>query len=124
MLRCVAALFWVFAFGSLVGGHFSGVQWSHCRSGKLQSFFACAIAPETFLREVPLSCNVSSSAYLEADADVSGANSSPPSHSTLRARTPLVEEFLNERASKVGLELAPAGGISNAELAFGSNNRH
>jgi hypothetical protein len=48
------------------------------RRGKLQSFFSKAIAPKTFLREVPLTITVSSSAgYVMADADLSDANSSP-----------------------------------------------
>jgi hypothetical protein len=59
------------------------------RSGKLQSFFADAIAPNTFLRKVPLTMIVSSSARqrCQVDADVSGANSSPsgPLHPKRRA---------------------------------------
>jgi len=48
------------------------------RRGKLQSFFADAIAPETFLRVVPLTIAASSSAWHgQTDADLSGANSSP-----------------------------------------------
>lgn len=34
------------------------------RSGKLQSFFSIAIAPNTFLRELLLTLSVSSSAWL------------------------------------------------------------
>jgi len=59
------------------------------RYGKLQSFFSDAIAPNSFLRKVPLTIIVSSSArqWIRADADVSGANSSPqgPLHTQQRA---------------------------------------
>jgi hypothetical protein len=50
------------------------------RYGKSQSFLSDAIAPNSFLRKVPPTCIVSSSARSRdrADADVSGANSSPP----------------------------------------------
>jgi len=53
---------------------------SSLRCGKLQSFFSGAIAPNTFLREVPPTIAVSSSAgaSASADADLSSANSSPP----------------------------------------------
>jgi len=53
---------------------------SSLRYGKSQSFFSGAIAPNTFLREVPPTSAVSSSAGAEApaDADLSSANSSPP----------------------------------------------
>jgi hypothetical protein len=56
-----------------------GLRRSCRRYGKLQSFFSDAIAPNTFLRKVPLTITVSSSARIRyrADADKSGANSSP-----------------------------------------------
>src|SRR5262245_43686699 len=59
----------------LVGGLRLGCR----RHGKLQSFFADAIAPHTFLRKVPRASIASSSARkrLRADADVASANSSP-----------------------------------------------
>jgi len=54
--------------------------------------FPSAIAPNTFLRKVPLTITVSSSAWsgTRADADVSGANSSPegPLHPQRRAAGP------------------------------------
>ena len=46
-----------------VGGHFCLVQLSCRRCGKLRSFLSSAIAPDTFLREVPLAVVVSSSAW-------------------------------------------------------------
>src|SRR5262245_61476617 len=59
------------------------------RYGKLRSFFSSAIAPNTFLRKIPLPRTVSSSARerTRADADVSSANSSPkgPLHPERRA---------------------------------------
>jgi hypothetical protein len=59
---------------------FFGLRHGCRRYGKLRSFFADAIAPDSFLRKVPLTRLASSSARwrTEADADVSGANSSPP----------------------------------------------
>jgi hypothetical protein len=42
--------------------HFFGIRLGCRRCGKLQSFFSDAIAPNTFLREVPLTLAVSSSA--------------------------------------------------------------
>ena len=49
------------------------------RHGKLRSFLSNAIAPKSFLRKVPLAFTASSSAVIlgAADADGSGANSSP-----------------------------------------------
>ena len=62
---------------------------SSLRCGKLQSFLSQAIAPNTFLREVPPTRAVGSSAgpWASADADLSSANSSPPGplHPTRRA---------------------------------------
>ena len=69
--------------------HLVGIRLGCRRSGKLQSFFADAIAPNTFLRKVPPMMIVGSSARqrTRADADVSGANSSPsgPLHPKRRA---------------------------------------
>jgi hypothetical protein len=65
---------------------------SSLRFGKLQSFLASAIAPNTFLRNVPPTITASGSAgsSIPAGADVSGANSSPPGplHPTRRAARP------------------------------------
>jgi hypothetical protein len=63
---------------ALAGIDFGFVWLSSLRCGKLQSFFSAAIAPNTFLREAPLAIAASSSAgHDPADADLSGANSSP-----------------------------------------------
>jgi hypothetical protein len=71
------------------GCHFFGIRLGCRRYGKLQSFFSDAIAPNTFLRKVPPTILVGSSARqrTRADADVSGANSSPsgPLHPKRRA---------------------------------------
>jgi hypothetical protein len=112
--RIVCGLFVV-----MTGWWTLGIQFGRRRRGKLQPFFACAVAPEPFLREVPLTFTVNSSASPEADADVSGANSSPykPLHSPRRAA--LSRMTLNViAASKVGLELARTEGISNAGSAI------
>src|SRR5262249_43870487 len=90
------------------------------RYGKLQSFFSDAIAPHSFLRKVPLTVIVSSSARsrTRADADVSGANSSPqgPLHTQRRAGW-LPPSLTKAAASKDRLELAPTGGISSCRKA-------
>jgi len=58
---------------------FVGVRLGCRRFGKLRSFFSFAIAPNTFLRKTPLTiireqlCRL----IVAADADLSGANSSP-----------------------------------------------
>ena len=61
-------------------------------TGSCDRSFPSAIAPNTFLRKVPLTITVSSSAWsgTRADADVSGANSSPegPLHPQRRAAGP------------------------------------
>jgi hypothetical protein len=59
--------------------HFFGIRPGCRRYGKLRSFFSDAIAPYSFLRKVPLTIIAGSSARyrIRADADVSGANSSP-----------------------------------------------
>src|SRR5262249_3487982 len=90
------------------------------RYGKLRSFFADAIAPNSFLRKVPRTITVSSSARkrIRADADVSGANSSPqgPLHTQRRAGR-LPPSLTEAAASKDRLELAPTGGISSCRQA-------
>jgi hypothetical protein len=90
------------------------------RYGKLPSFFSSAIAPNSFLRKVPLTITVSSSARsrVRADADVSGANSSPvgPLHTQRRAGR-LPPALTRAAASKDRLELALTGGISSCLAA-------
>src|SRR5262249_60136409 len=87
---------------------------------KLRSCFASAIAPNSSLRKVPLTITVSSSARkrMRADADVSGANSSPqgPLHTPRRAGR-LPPSLTKATASKDRLELAPTGGISSCLAA-------
>jgi hypothetical protein len=58
---------------------FFGVRLGCRRYGKLRSFFSLAIAPNTFLRKTPLTINREQLCRLivAADADLSGANSSP-----------------------------------------------
>jgi hypothetical protein len=90
------------------------------RRGKLPSFLSNAIAPYTFLRELLLTITVSSSAWSSAlaDADLSGANSSPsgPLHTQRRAAG-LPPSPAKGAASKDRLELAPTGGISSCRQA-------
>ena len=56
MFRCSL----IFFCGALV---LCLIRLGHRRGGKLRSFFSCAIAPNTFLRELPLTLSVSSSAW-------------------------------------------------------------
>src|SRR5262249_54032405 len=87
---------------------------------KLRSCFSSAIAPNSFLRKVPLTITVSSSARkrIRADADVSGANSSPQGPlQTQRRAGRLPPSLTKAAASKDRLELAPTGGISSCRQA-------
>jgi hypothetical protein len=79
-------------------------------SGKLRSFFSMAIAPESFLREVPRTGFREQLRLVVADADVSGANSSRRGHSN-QCVVQLTEQG-SATASKDDIELAQTGGIS------------
>ena len=70
----------------------------------------CAIAPNTFLREVPPPVLREQLCLVVADADVSGANSSRKGHSNQSFVQ--LTELGSATASTVETELAQTGGIS------------
>jgi len=95
------------------------------RSGKLRSFFSCAIAPNTFLREVPLTLSVRGSAWSWQTLIYLVRIPHRKGHSIQR----VVFGWLGDRllaqatASTVTFELAQTGGISSCGRQLGSNNR-
>ena len=104
-----------FAFCFLSSCLFSEVLSLHpaCRCfGIWRSILSCAIAPHTFLREIPLNVHLERLCHGTADADLSHANSSPesPLHSKGRAASPFV---VQSAASTVPCEWNSPGGISS-----------
>ena len=79
-----------------------------------------AIAPNTFLREVPPPVLREQLCLVVADADVSGANSSRKGHSNQCVVQ--LTELGSTTASTVETELAQTGGISSCVGQLGSNN--
>ncbi len=77
----------IVAVEHLVNGYLMLIRLGCRRYGKLRSFFSSAIAPNTFLREVPLTGSVSSSARFWQMLIYLSANSSPfgPLQPTRRA---------------------------------------
>jgi hypothetical protein len=92
--------------------------WIHLscrRHGKLQSFFSKAIAPKTFLREVPLTIAVSSSAWLWQMRIYLVRIPRRKGHSIQRVVQPGLDHFGPSAASTVTFELAQTGGISSCK---------
>ena len=82
----------------------------------------CAIAPNTFLREVPPPVLREQLCLVVADADVSVANSSREGHSNQRFVQ--FTELGSTTASTDETELAQTGGISSCARLLGSNNHY
>ena len=88
---------------------------SSLRCGKLQSFFSEAIAPNTFLREVPLTIVVSSSAAWRQMRIYLVRIPRRKSHSIQSIVRPGLVISRRSAASTARLELAQTGGISSCQ---------
>ena len=108
---CVIAFFCVRVRFRLSVDTSDWVQLSCRRCGKLRSFLSCAIAPDTFLREVPLAVVVSSSAEVLQTRIYLVRIPRRKGHSIQRRRA-VGSSCAPVTTSTVAFELAQSGGIS------------